>query len=165
MRSRALVCMFLGVCMLGIPLIINLPSKLICNASNSVPRGLYGVVNEVPSHGKTVVVRLPFHVRKQAHELGILPVNIPLLKPIAALQNDEICRFGHVIFINKEAVSVALKYDQKGRKLPQWQGCFVLQSDEFFLLSDHKTSFDSRYFGTINRQNIEGVAKQLWVWK
>ena len=82
------------------------------------------MVNEAPSHGKTVVVRLPFHVKKQAHELGVLPVNMPLLKPIAALQSDEICRFGDVIFINKEAVSGALKYDQKGTKTSPMAGVF-----------------------------------------
>ena len=157
--------MFWALSFLGIPMIINLPSKLIWNASNSVPRGLYWVTDEAPFHGDIAVVRLPFHARKQAYELGILPINIPLLKPVAALQGDEICRLGDVVLINKEAVSVALKYDQQGQKLPQWQGCFTLKRDEFFLLSDHQNSFDSRYFGTINRQNIEGMAKPLWVWK
>ena len=157
--------MFWALCFLGVPMIMKLPRKLIWNISNSVPRGLYWVTNEVPSHGKIAVVRLPFYVRKQAHEFRILPVNIPLLKPAAAVQGDEICRLGDVVLINKEAVSVALKHDQKGQKLPQWQGCFVLKRDEFFLLSDHQNPFDGRYFGTINRQNIEGVAKPLWVWK
>ena len=152
-----------GVCLLGIPMIINLPSKLIWNASNSVPRGLYWVTNEALTHGKIAVVRLPFHIRKQVHELGVLPMNVLLLKPVAALQGDEICRLGDVVLINKEAVSVTLKRDQKGQKLPQWQGCFVLKTNEFFLLSDHQNSFDSRYFGTINRQNIEGMAKSIWV--
>ena len=123
------------------------------------------MTDEALTHGKIAVVRLPFHVRKQVHELGVLPMNVLLLKPVAALQGDEVCRLGDVILINKEAVSVALKYDQKGQKLPQWQGCFVLKRDEFFLSSDHQNSFDGRYFGTINRQNIEGVAKPLWVWK
>ena len=157
--------MFWALIFLSVPLIINLPSKLIWNASNSVPRGLYRVTNEALTHGKIAVVRLPFHIRKQVHELGVLPMNVLLLKPVAALQGDEICRLGDVVLINKEAVSVALKHDQKGQKLPQWQGCFTIKRGEFFLLSDHQNSFDGRYFGTINRQNIEGVAKPLWVWK
>ena len=157
--------MFCGLSFLSVPLIINLPSKLIWNVSNSVPRGLYWVTDETPFHGDIAVVRLPFHVRKQASELKILPMNVLLLKPVAALQDDEICRLGDVVLINKEAVSVALKHDQQGQKLPQWQGCFTLKRDEFFLLSDHQNSFDGRYFGTIKHQNIEGMAKPLWIWK
>lgn len=160
-----LICMCWGLSFLSVPLVINLPNKLIWNTSNSVPRGLYWATNEASSRGDIAVVRLPFHLRKQADERNYLPISLPLLKPVAALHGDKICRISKTVFINGKATAVALERDQKGRSLPTWRGCFQLSFHEIFLLSDHQNSFDGRYFGTIDIKNIQGIAKPIWVWK
>ncbi|MEP3475448.1 MAG: S26 family signal peptidase [Hyphomicrobiales bacterium] len=153
-----------GLSFLSVPLVINLPNKLIWNTSNSAPRGLYWAKNEAPSRGDIVIVRLPFYLRKQADERNYLPISLPLLKPVAALNGDKICRISKTVFINGKAAAVALQRDQKGRSLLSWSGCFQLSLHEIFLLSDYQNSFDGRYFGKINIKNIQGIAKPIWIW-
>jgi len=94
---------------------------------------------------------------------GYLPENIPLLKSVAALSGDEICRERQAIFINHTRVADAKKLDSKGRILPTWNGCFRLQQDEIFLLNDPENSLDGRYFGATKASDVIGVARAVWV--
>jgi signal peptidase I len=42
--------------------------------------------------------------------------------------------------------------------LPQPFGTYKLKADEFFVLGSSKTSYDSRYFGIINKNQLRGKA-------
>jgi Signal peptidase, peptidase S26 len=59
--------------------------------------------------------------------------------------------------------------DKMHRVLPIWKGCIALSSTEYFALGRHRNSFDSRYFGPIERKQIEpliifvGIDNQLIV--
>jgi type IV secretory pathway protease TraF len=48
-----------------------------------------------------------------------------------------------------------------GRVLPTWRGCRVLHDGEFFVIGDTPDSFDSRYFGVVRADQIEGVWRPL----
>lgn len=109
-----------------------------------------------------MLVELPEPYRTIADQRGYLPKNLPALKRVWALFGDKVCRFGRRILINGEAVSVAQLHDMRGLKLPEWSGCRTLKRDEVFLLTDHPKSFDGRYFGSVDRSAITGIAHPLW---
>jgi type IV secretory pathway protease TraF len=45
--------------------------------------------------------------------------------------------------------------------MPFWQRCRRLIRNQFFLLSKHRGSFDSRYFGSVESSSIAGTAKPI----
>ncbi len=92
----------------------------------------------------------------------------PSLSPIeciAAVQNDKICRVGNEIFINDKHVAKALRQDEQGRDMPFWTGCLTLFAKQIFVLSADKNAFNSRYFGPVNRSQILGIARPIWLIK
>jgi conjugative transfer signal peptidase TraF len=137
---------------------------LVWNASASAPTGLYRIQQrQSPEIGDFVLMRPDEDLEKFITERGYLPKDIPLLKRVAALPGDEICRDTDAVFINETRVADAKKLDSKGRKMPAWSGCFTLRSDEIFLLNDPENSLDGRYFGATELNDVIGVARAVWV--
>ncbi len=147
---------------LAVSMTVDMPKKLIWNASPSVPIGLYWIRNTVPKQGDIALVELPEGARNFADVEGVLPRNVPALKKISAINGDRVCRFGSRIFINSRLVAKAYLRDFRGRKLPEWRGCHTLKSHEIFLLNDHPKSFDSRYFGSVKLRSVTGIAVPIW---
>lgn len=162
-RNAALLLCATGCLLIAVSAIENLPTKLIWNASVSVPVGLYSVSHTTPKHGDLVLVTLPEHARQMADRRGYLPSKIPALKRVVALAGDTVCRFGRVVFVNGKSVAKAKHNDARGLKMPRWRGCFELGSGEVFQLGDHSDSFDGRYFGVGDLADIHGVARSLWI--
>ena len=87
----------------------------------------------------------------------------PLLKQVAGVEGDVICRDGTAILINNQPAATALLHDRNGGILPAWDGCRALEAGEVFLLSSHPSSLDGRYFGPVIEAEILGVAAPLFV--
>ncbi|WP_442593366.1 S26 family signal peptidase [Parapusillimonas sp. JC17] len=139
--------------------------RLIYNASDSAPRGFYAIRQAKPAHGDWVVTRLPPVAAALAAERQYLPINVPLLKRVAAMYGEHVCVGNGRVTINGQYIARALARDSLGRALTPWRGCRLLAEEEFFLLSDHhESSFDSRYFGPVSRMALLGVAVPIWVW-
>ncbi len=156
---------FVSVMML-VPLIVNLPIKIVYNASASAPIGFYRVTPASSlKRGAFAVVPTPSGFRMMAARRHYLPFNVPLIKRIIALSGDEVCRHGETILVNKQSVATALTKDSQGRVLPVWQGCIILTDDQFFALMDRPDSFDGRYFGPLSRQDIIGIAVPVFTWE
>jgi type IV secretory pathway protease TraF len=137
------------------------PSPLIVlNASNSVPRGIYWIENRLPDIKEIAVLKLPEWVSVIADQRRYLPKNTWLLKPVAASEGT-VCRFGVYVFLDGFPLAKALKQDKSGRSLPVWKGCKQLRENEVFVLSRHRDSFDSRYFGPVGTGLIIGTAESL----
>ena len=137
---------------------------LVWNASASAPIGLYRIEQrQSPEVGAFVLVRPDEDLEKFITERGYLPKDIPLLKRVAALPGDEICRDSKAVYINGVRVADALNFDSRGREMPSWNGCFTLRSGEIFLLNDPENSLDGRYFGATERDDVIGVARVVWV--
>ena len=143
--------------------VATLAPKLVWNPSNSAPAGLYWVDQREPILGEFALVTPGAATADLIERRGYLPPDIPLVKRVSARGGDEICRESHAILINKIHVADTLIADSLDRKLPQWRGCFTLQSDEIFLLNDHENSLDGRYFGATNVDDVIGVAIPIWV--
>ena len=136
---------------------------LVWNASASAPIGFYWRVAGRPSRGDLVLARAPLWARKLAAERRYLPLNVPLLKRVAAVAGDVVCASGDALFIDGRLIAHRLASDPVGRPLPRWEGCETLGAGEFFLLmADVPDSFDGRYFGVIERRDIIGRLVPLW---
>lgn len=134
---------------------------LIWNASKSVPIGWYFVEHRQPKLHEIAVVKLDNWPELYASSRGYLPTNVWLLKPVAALSPAIVCRFGRYVFVDGKLVARAKLFDRQNRILPRWKGCHALSSDEVFLISRHKNSFDSRYFGSVKLDQVIGVAHRV----
>lgn len=152
----------LAISALGVASAAEFAPRLVWNASSSAPIGLYRIEDRAPQRGDFVLVDPGSALEKFIAGRGYLPEKIPLLKRLAALPGDEICRKSEAIFINKTFVAEARKFDSEGRILPSWSGCFTLHSGEVFLLNDHENSLDGRYFGATNVKDVIGVVIPLW---
>jgi conjugative transfer signal peptidase TraF len=140
----------------------QLPLLVIWNASPSVPVGLYLVTKAPRRVGDLVVFRLPPVIAAFAARRGYLPTSAYLLKPIAAVAGDLVCRFGERVLVRGVLAGIAEDTDADGNAMPTWQGCRILQTGEVFVLADHPRSFDSRYFGPLDAASIAGRAVLLW---
>ncbi|MEZ5831655.1 MAG: S26 family signal peptidase [Dongiaceae bacterium] len=137
--------------------------RLVWNASASAPIGLYWRPDGAPSRGDLVLARAPLWARTLAAERRYLPLNVPVIKRVAAVSGDVVCAAGDAIFIDDRFVAQRLAADRMGRPLPTWEGCETLGTGEFFLLmADVRDSFDGRYFGVTERRNIIGRLVPLW---
>jgi conjugative transfer signal peptidase TraF len=164
-RAVALAIMIVGVAFMTFTVTTNPMPRLLWNASASVPIGLYGV--EPASKlavADLVVAAAPQRLATVFAERGYLPLGLPLIKRILALQGQSVCRTALLITVDGKAVGTALAQDSRGRALPVWQGCRLIARDQVFLMNrDEAASLDGRYFGPIPVTAIVGRALPLWV--
>lgn len=138
--------------------------RLIWNASASAPTGLYALRPlEQPSVGALAAVTPPVQLADWLAARGYLPHGAPLLKVIAALPGQRVCRVGEAITIDARPAGEARPRDSRGRALPVWRGCRTIGLDElFFMNSAVPDSLDGRYFGPLPRTTLLGQAIPLW---
>jgi conjugative transfer signal peptidase TraF len=139
---------------------------LVYNPSESAPRGWYFAVPPANMHvGDYVLVRLPQQVATLAAQRRYLPLNVPLLKHVSAIGGQKVCAAGGSLSIDDGAIVHAFSLDSAGRPLVAWSGCRNLREGEVLLLSTNSdASFDSRYFGPVQRECIVGRAIPLLTW-
>jgi len=146
------------------------------NPSKSVAQGLYWQVNQPIEQGAYVLVCPPdsaiFQLAKQRGYLtgGFCPNNYSgMMKFVAAATGDEIKISQTGIQVNGQLLthSKPLKTDPGGRALPAFElNNYRLAENELLLIGDvSPVSFDSRYFGLIDRAQIQGVVKPIWTWQ
>ena len=165
-RGHCLFAATVGVISLGVSSLTHPAPWLVWNASASAPLGLYWITHaQVVSRGDLLLAEPPDPAHRLAAERGYLPIDVPLVKRVAALPGDIVCSAGVAVTINGRQVAERLSADSRGRALPTWEGCRVLQSGEVFLLMEGvPDSFDSRYFGPVAATAIIGRLVPLWTW-
>jgi conjugative transfer signal peptidase TraF len=144
------------------------------NITPSIPVGVYRLTNEPIAKGAYVLICPPpaavFDMAKARGYLGAgyCPGGYgQLMKKILAVQND-------VVFIDTDGVrvngqllplSAPIKADGAGRPMPDYKASSVLGSAEVLVMSDNNSSsFDGRYFGSIQRSQIQGVIRPIFTW-
>ncbi|WP_297494714.1 S26 family signal peptidase [Acidocella sp.] len=165
-RRRTLVAaMVLGLGLIGGSAIISPAPLLIYNASASAPLGFYVVLpKKTFRRGDLLLVKTPESVKYLAAERHYLPLNVDLVKRIAAVQGDQVCAIDGVVSIDGTDVARQLQADRKGRPLPRWSGCQMMGSGElFFLMQGVPDSFDSRYFGPVSTRAVIGRLVPIWL--
>ena len=161
---KTLVLMLVSSGALASTLIWRSDPLLVWNASASVPIGLYAVR---PIGALTVtnlvVARPPEPLSDWLDERRYLAMGAPLIKRIAGLSGQKICRDGLDVSVDGIVMAQARERDHLGRSLPVWRGCFLLHPGEIFLLNwDEPASFDGRYFGAFPVEAVVGRAVPLW---
>ena len=137
--------------------------RLVWNASASAPIGLYAVApGSLAEPGNMVIARVPMPWRRFAATRRYLPINVPLVKRVAAAAGDEVCALGQEIFVNGRWVAERRVIDGAGRPMPKWSGCVRLRGRQLFLMMDAPASFDGRYFGITDSADVVGKARLLW---
>jgi conjugative transfer signal peptidase TraF len=162
LATLAITCF--AVLLVGMTSLLQPVPKLIWNASASVPLGLYSVTpTNIHQVGDLVVVRPPEALATFLGTRGYLAKGVPLLKHIAALPGQVVCRTGRTITVNGVTIGHVLDRDHLGRILPGWEGCRLVADHEVFLMNwQSENSLDGRYFGPLPVSTIVGRADPLW---
>jgi conjugative transfer signal peptidase TraF len=161
MRWRILLVTALGCVTIAASTMTSDHRPLVINLTSSVPVGLYVRAAAPARKADFVLVRLPIHLRQFAAGRGYLPFHRQLLKTVAARTGDAVCRLETRVWAGGHSRVWALRTDALGRPLPRWRGCRRLRVGELFVLGSHSLSFDSRYFGPINRQSVLSTVRPI----
>jgi conjugative transfer signal peptidase TraF len=164
---RTITLTLLAFCAIGSTLVTHHDPLLVWNASESVPIGLYGVqpIDRL-SITDLVVARPPEPLANWLAERRYLPLGALLIKRVAALPGQKVCRNGRAIMVDGIEMAEAQERDHSGRLLPLWSGCPVVLPGQIFLLNwDEPLSLDGRYFGVIPSDRLIGRASPLWTWE
>jgi len=144
--------------------IVPVPVKLLWNASASTPLGLYDLAtpNGLKA-GDLVAVRPPKPLADFMVGRGYIGRGVPLLKSIAALPGQQVCRVGRIVTVDGVRLGEAQDRDRRRRVLPVWQGCRRIAPDQLFLMNPSvRDSLDGRYFGPLPRAAVMGRATPLY---
>ena len=144
--------------------IVHVAPRLLWNASASTPIGFYLIrpaghlaVNDI------VAVDAPGPLAGFLEERGYLARGVPLLKHVAGLPGQRVCRTGRTITVDGAVIGEALERDRRGRDLPVWRGCRRLAEGDLFLMNARvRDSLDGRYFGPLPAAAIIGRATPLY---
>ena len=163
-RRRILAVTLLAVIGIAATSAVDMPTKLVWNATASAPVGFYTIEPadriEVP---ELVAVRPPKPLAGFMVERGYVGRGVPLLKRVVGLPGQRVCRTGRSITIDSVEKGDALDRDRIGRALPVWRGCRVIADGQLFLMNwDVRDSLDGRYFGPIPASSVIGRALPLW---
>jgi conjugative transfer signal peptidase TraF len=94
---------------------------------------------------------------------GYLPIGVPMLKRVLALQGQKVCRNHLTIAVDGVEVGQAQERDGRGRPLPAWNGCRVIAHGDIFVMNwQSNDSLDSRYFGPLPASAVIGRAVPVW---
>lgn len=172
------ILFFFIVCFIGSGILLYFTGFRI-NTTPSEPIGLWRSYKHYSSISKGNLVEAcvpPSEIMIEAKKRGYLLSGkckgnlAPVIKKIIAISGDTVTISKNGVFVNGVQFSNQLSfYDSKGRILkPAFLGNYVLKSNEVFLASNYSTkSFDSRYFGIVNKKNILHKMKPIFVtyWK
>jgi conjugative transfer signal peptidase TraF len=143
-----------------------LGSRLVIQVTSSMPRGIYWIETKVDiPAGAIVVFEPPPAARKLMDERGwwnISSVRYSLMKTVIAEKGDHVKVTDDVVFVNGSYFGPVKRFDSQGLPLTPYLADRVLSEGEYFAASTYHSSFDSRYFGTIRRDAIFGVARRIF---
>lgn len=128
------------------------------NVSSSLPYGLYRIHRMAYqlTPGMLVIVLVP----------GWSDPSSPLLKPVAAVAGDIVCRVGGILLV--DGTDYGPVYDVwNGTALPSAvadDSCVTVPPGYVFLASPAPQSKDSRYFGAVPITQLSAIATPLLTW-
>ena len=73
--------------------------------------------------GELVIIKPPEPLASFLADGGYLPRGVPLMKHVAALPGQSVCRNGLTVSVDSVTVGEARERDSRSRPLPAWQGC------------------------------------------
>lgn len=144
------------------------------NITGSYPRGFYRNIDKKIGRGDYVVFCLPFSQTVEGLAQGYLEPGIcengakPLIKQVFAKENDSVQIQEHAVQVN-EKYYLGLKplsADSKGSTLNAKFGRYLTAKDQLWVFSDYiENSWDSRYFGPIDKSAVISVVEPIWLFE
>ncbi len=145
------------------------------NETESIPLGIYKTTKDQVQVGSYVMLCPPeISVFDEAKRRGYLTSgNCPgnysyMMKKVFAIGDDSIRINETGVWVNGKSVHLSkpMKTDSAGREMPRlYVEGYVLEEDEVLLMSDITAqSFDGRYFGPIDKQQIISVITPIFNW-
>lgn len=143
---------------------LDITPRLLWNATASAPVGFYMLRPESSYIASDLVaVTPPEPLERFMVERGYIGADVPMLKRIAGLPGQQVCRSRSTITVDGVELGAALEHDRLGRELPNWQGCKTIAQGELFLMNwQVLDSLDGRYFGPLPASSVIGRALPLW---
>jgi len=97
--------------------------------------------------------------------IGFELPTIPLLKPIAAGPDEQVCFLGDRFQLGNGRTIPLGDPHWRGTELPLWPGCRILQPGEYFVYGERiPNSLDSRHFGPVTDAMVIGSYTLIWTW-
>jgi conjugative transfer signal peptidase TraF len=166
-RSVVAVASLLALAALAWPMCIN--------TTKSIPVGFYWMTSDSVKKGSYVIFCPPeselFDTAKERGYIGagFCPGGYGyMMKRVAAVKDDAVTIAADGVRVNGELLplSVPRAADTAGRPVPHSEANrYTLGASELLLMSDVSgTSFDGRYFGPIDRKQIQGVIRPIFTW-
>ena len=84
-----------------------------------------------------------------------------LLKQVGCKQKQLLETRGLDYYCDGKYISTAKKYDLAGEPLKQFVYNGIIPNNEYFTIATHPYAYDSKYFGFVNRNQIERGARPL----
>ena len=145
------------------------------NTTQSIPVGLYWTSSAPVEKGAYVLWCPPkVGVFDDAKERGYIGAGFCpgdygyMMKRVLAAKDDAVAVADDGVRVNGELLplSAPIKADKAGRPLPRYpSNRYTLGQAEVLLMSDvSATSFDGRYFGPIQRSQIQTVIRPVLTW-
>lgn len=164
-RSRLLGLTFAACVLVAVPAVAPLGKRLVLNTTASAPLGFYWLGDDRVGAGDLALVRPPNPLARWMAQRRYLPLNVPLIKRIAAVDGQVVCITAGAVFVDGQRVASVLQHDLLGRALTPSTVCRRLRADEVFLMNGEPRSLDSRYFGPLSRHCVLGRLTPLWTWE
>jgi|GEM_PF-2075362 len=136
------------------------------NVSNSLPHWIYKIYDisgKTISRGDYVVVNDSLITHSSAIIAGLDKRyfnRIPMLKQIGAVPGDVVLLQNSLLYVNGAELGpmIVMSEDSRGNHFSPFPTPVILQSDQYWLVSNPNGGFDSRYFGWIKRDYITHLA-------
>lgn len=154
LRSR--VFYFLVACIIFVPIIYDkLPIRIDITQQESLSSKLW-ITNDkfdAASDNYALFIPPPDKYTKSASFY---------LKKISCKEGEHLHTVGSEFFCNDKHIGRALDYDMQGNPLKHEKYDLIIPKNKYFFSGTHKYSYDSRYFGLIDRNAITRGAKPLF---
>ncbi len=139
--------------------------------SSDLPHGIYRVVHSKPELGDLVEICLSPDVAQYAlkfqyiHQGDCPHGGAPIIKSIVATAGDNIILEKDQVIINGKVLPYSAQQESDHRGWPLKHvnyGHYILHANQYWVMGHERHfSWDSRYFGVINADNIVGVIKPV----
>jgi conjugative transfer signal peptidase TraF len=162
-RRSYLLASGCAVLAVAVSALLATPTWLIWNRTPSAPVGFYRLDHpRALKRGDLVAVMPPGPVANFMIQRSYIGRGAPLLKHVAALPGQTVCRLRATVTVDGAVLGNALTRDRLGRPLPIWQGCRGIAADQIFLMNvGVPDSLDGRYFGPLPASAVIGRVRPI----
>lgn len=150
------------ICIAGMIIIgASIPERLTYSASDSVGYHLFFLkrIRNGSEIRKNEIVMFQQNVPKDFH-LNCSPCR--LLKKVGCVEGETLKIIGDQFFCMDGAEIVSLgrakRFSKKGIPVESYKKSGIIPKGTFFAGAPHPDSYDSRYFGPVNREKVEAIA-------